>query len=136
MLMAREQEKTAKRDRIQFRRTLNKLMVDRNIFEWKDLRAELVAVGYEIGQSRLSQYLNGKRSPRDEQAFFDAIARALELTEQEKSSLVYAYAYPGGAGRSGPTEETMRRAEEAEKRIRREQVDAEETSDRSDGNRA
>ena len=118
MFVMEKKRKQPKRDRTQFRRTLNKLMVKRDIFFWKDLRAELATVGYDIGQSRLSQYLNGQRDPEELEEFFDAIGRALKLTREEKMQLAYSYAYPDGASQKGPTEETMRRAEEAEEIIK------------------
>ena len=137
MLVTEKKKKAPRADRRQFKRTLNTLMVNkRAIFSWKDLRAELRGVGYDVSQSALSQYLSGERSRQDEQRFFDAIARALSLTEEEKKSLVYAYAFPGGSDRPGPTEETVRRAEEAEQRIRGEEVDGGERAHRAQDNQA
>lgn len=87
-------EKKPKRNRVRFRNTLNKLMVARDIFQWKDLRAELERNDYDISQSRLSQYLNGSRNPEELEEFFDAIGRTLGLTREEKMLLAYSYAYP------------------------------------------
>lgn len=136
MLMVEKKSKRPKRDRTQFRRTLNKLMVERDIYFWKDLRVALSDIGYEIGQPRLSQYLNGQRDPEDLEEFFDAIGRALDLTEEEKMRLAYSYAYPGSGVRSGPTEETYRKAEEAEKIIRGDETVEGEVSNRTEGHRA
>ena len=146
MLMTKDKsEKTApdeksgpKYDTREFKRTLNKLMVDRDIFTWNDLRATLAEVGYEVGQSRFSQYLNGHRSPQELQEFFDAIARALTLSKDERMRLVYSYAYPSNGSKSGPTGETFERAEEVEKIIHRdstEQVEG-EYSNRPETDRA
>lgn len=92
--MVENKRKQPKRDRTLFRRTLNKLMVKRDIFYWKDLRSELEKVDYDIGQSGLSQYLNGQRDPEDLEELFAAIDRALDLSKEEKMLLAYSYAYP------------------------------------------
>lgn len=106
MLMVENKRKQPKRDRTLFRRTLNKLMVKRDIFYWKDLRVELENVGYEIGQSGLSQYLNGQRDPEELEELFAAIDRALHLSKEEKMLLAYTYAYPDNAGRPQSAQES------------------------------
>jgi hypothetical protein len=99
MLVVEGKRKQPKRDRTAFKRTLNKLMVSRDIFQWKDLRSRLEDYGYEIGQSQLSQYLNGQRDPEDLEELFEAIGRALDLTREEKMLLAFSYAYPQGNGK-------------------------------------
>lgn len=106
MLVVERKRKQPKRDRTLFRRTLNKLMVSRDIFFWKDLRVELERVGYDVGQSRLSQYLNGQRDPEDLEELFAAIGRALNLTRDEKMLLAFSYAYPQGNGQAAGPERT------------------------------
>lgn len=136
---AAPREKTQpKYDTRAFKRLLNKLMVDRDIFTWNDLRARLAEVGYEVGQSRFSQYLNGYRGPQELQEFFDAIAKGLKLTEDEKMRLVYSYAYPSTGPKPGPTDETLQRAEEVEKIIRGDSTEPVEGehSNRPEDNRA
>lgn len=103
MFVVEKKKKQPKRDRELFKKTLNKLMVSRDIFYWKDLRAELEKTGYEIGQSQLSQYVNGQRDPEDLEELFAAIGRALGLSRDEKMLLAFSYAYPQGNGEGNPT---------------------------------
>lgn len=67
----------------EFGKTLHRLMVAHEVYEWKDLiRLLKEKAGYEIGQPRLSSYLYGDRNPRHLQRFFDAVAVALDLDEE------------------------------------------------------
>lgn len=102
----------------EFGRTLNMLMVQHEVYEWKDL-LELLnkRAGYDIGQPRLSGYLYGDRNPRRPQELFDALATALDLNREEKTRLIYSYGYPkGGAGRID--NENIERSMVAEEEIR------------------
>lgn len=98
--MTERQSSGPKQDMREFRSTLNKLMVAHDVFTWKALRDRLTEVGYDIGQSKLSQYLNGKRNPEEPQELFEALAKALRLSENEKLRLVYAFAYPKSSASS------------------------------------
>lgn len=82
-----------------FRRTLNRLMVNHGVYDWQELRQALYDVGYDIGQSRLSQYLNRKRNPTNPTEFFTALSDALELSQDEERELAHSFAYSGGRGR-------------------------------------
>jgi hypothetical protein len=117
MLMATRKPKRGTAEMTEFGRTLNLLMVEHQVYEWKDLIEALEAVGYEIGQPRLSGYLYGDRNPRRPQELFDAIARALELDEEEKMRLIYSYGYPKGSGER-ITDEKVRRARAAEEEVK------------------
>ncbi|MGH3087732.1 MAG: hypothetical protein ACRDSJ_10510 [Rubrobacteraceae bacterium] len=101
----------------EFGKTLNRIMVNHDVYEWKDLLKLLdEKAGLDMGQPRLSGYLYGDKQPRRTQEFFNALAVALELDENEKKRLIYAYGYPkGGVGVSG---ETLQNAEAAEEEIR------------------
>jgi hypothetical protein len=115
-------EKGQRREMTEFGKTLNKLMVKHDVYQWDQLRERLEDVGYKIGQSRLSQYLYGKRNPRNPQDFFDAIATALRLDEDEKTRLVYSFAYPAGrTSRGGLSQETIDGARAFEERVRAEE---------------
>ncbi len=106
MLVTEDREQRALNE---FGRTLNKVMVNHDVFQWKQLRLRLEDVGYRVGQSRLSQYVNGKRNPEDPQELFDALARALDLDESEKMRLAYSFAYP-----IRPSAENLKVADEVE----------------------
>lgn len=102
----------------EFGKTLNLLMVQHGVYEWKDLLELLEAkAGYEIGQPRLSGYLYGDRNPRRPQELFDALARALELDENERIRLIYSYGYPKG-GATKIDEGNIERFGVAEERIK------------------
>ncbi len=117
MLMATRKPKRNTSEMTAFGKTLNKLMVDHDVYEWKDLLELLEGVGYEIGQPRLSGYLYGDRNPRRPRELFDAIAKALDLSEDEKMRLIYSYGYPDGSG-DGPSEKAIERSMAAEDEIR------------------
>lgn len=108
MLVADNRERS---EMTEFGKTLNKVMVNHDVYNWQQLRTRLDAVGYRIGQSRLSQYLYGKRNPQNPQEFFDALTEALDLNKEEEMRLVYAFAYPR-RGSTAPklTEENIERA--------------------------
>ncbi|WP_273845456.1 hypothetical protein [Rubrobacter calidifluminis] len=116
-------ERRSRREMTEFGKTLNKLMVNHEVFGgWQELRRRLDAVGYHIGQSRLSQYLYGDRNPQDPQKLFDAISAALGLTEEEEMRLAYSFAYPkSGRSRGGLSQETIDKARRFEGKIRSEQ---------------
>lgn len=102
----------------EFGRTLNKLMVNHDVYSWQALRDELERVGYDIGQSRLSQYLYGDRNPQEPQKFFDALSGALGLSEEEEMRLAYSFAYPEGRAERRLTAENVERAREFEDKIK------------------
>ena len=118
MLMSDRKTKRGTSEMTEFGKTLNTLMVMHGIFEWKDLLGALESVGYEIGQPRLSGYLYGDRNPRNPQELFDAIARALELSEEEKMRLIYSYGYPKQRNNGGPTQRNIDQARLAEEKIK------------------
>lgn len=84
-------ERASSTDMCPFGHALNQIMVRRGIYEWQDLREALKRVGYDIGQSQLSQYVHGKRNPREPQKLFAAIDRALKMTEDERCWLALAF---------------------------------------------
>ena len=89
MLVATRNEKGGMTE---FGKTLNKLMVARDVYNWKGLRALLQErVGYKVGQSGLSQYLHGIRNPREPRKFLDAISRTLDLNDEEKQTLILSF---------------------------------------------
>src|SRR4051812_16064585 len=107
MLVAENSEQS---EMTEFGKTLNKVMVGHDVYNWQQLRARLKEVGYNIGQSRLSQYLHGKRNPQNPQEFFDALTEALDLSKEEETRLVYAFAYPRRSGTSARlTQENIER---------------------------
>jgi len=114
----------------EFGRTLNKLMVNHDVYSWQALRDELERVGYDIGQSRLSQYLYGDRNPQEPQKFFDSLSAALELTEDEEMRLAYSFAYPEGNTTRRLTAENVERAQEFEDRIKNREGEVDEGQER------
>lgn len=118
------------RSMTEFGKTLNKLMVNHDVYTWQALRDELETVEYDIGQSRLSQYLYGDRNPQDPQKFFDAISVALDLSEEEEMRLAYSFAYPRGNATRRLTAENVERAREFEDEIRDRKGEANEGQER------
>jgi hypothetical protein len=124
MLMAREKprERNVKRgtaDMTEFGKTLNMLMVQHEVYEWKDLLELLkTKAGYKIGQPRLSGYLYGDRNPRNPQRLFDALATALDLDKEGKTRSIYSYGFPEG-GAHKINDEHIERSRVAEEEIRR-----------------
>lgn len=104
-------------DMSEFGKTLNRIMVDHDVYEWKDLLRLLnEKAGLDMGQPRLSGYLYGDKQPRRTQEFFTALAVALDLDEDERKRLTYAYGYPKSD--TGISDETLRNAEAAESEIK------------------
>lgn len=114
----------------EFGRTLNKLMVHHDVYSWQALRDELERVGYDIGQSRLSQYLYGDRNPQEPQRFFDALSAALGLSEEEEMRLAYSFAYPEGGPSQRLTAENVERAREFEEQIKNRKGEVDEGQER------
>lgn len=114
----------------EFGRTLNKLMVNHDVYSWQALRDELKRVGYDIGQSRLSQYLYGDRNPQEPQRFFDALSAALGLSEEEEMRLAYSFAYPRGNATRRLTAENVEHARVFEDEIRNRKGEVDEGQER------
>ncbi len=122
MLMTENRERRQKRgtgEMKPFGRLLNRMMVDREMYEWKDLVAAMKAQGYKIEGSKLSQYLYGGRHPRDPEEFFGVVAKALNLSEAEKKELMFAYGFPDSFTGARMQPERVEKISDAEERLRR-----------------
>lgn len=109
-------ERKSAEEMTEFGKTLNRTMVAHDVYTWTALRERLKGIGYEIGQSQLSQYIYGIRNPQELQALFAALSEALNLTTDEEMRLTYAFAYPHGGGRI--SRETIERSVAAEEEVR------------------
>jgi hypothetical protein len=89
MLVATRQKKG---DMNEFGRTLNKIMVNHDVYNWTQFRERLKEeTGFDLKQSRLSQWINGKRMPDDAPRILGLIRKALKLNEEENTRLVMAF---------------------------------------------
>lgn len=131
MLMTEKRSKRQSKEMTPFGRTLNKLMVDHDVYDWKQLRELLRENGYKIGQSRLSQYLYGVRDPQDFQDFFYHLSKVLSLDEEEMKRLSYAYACSPKV-REEPKPEHRERAELAEEEMHRRVEEGEDDDEATD----
>lgn len=119
--MSEKRERRPKRgtgDMKPFGRVLNRMMVDREMYEWKDLVSVMQSEGHAIESSKLSQYLYGGRHPRDPEEFFGVVARVLGLSEAEKKELMFAYGFPDSFVGSKVAEERGAALSDAEERLR------------------
>lgn len=96
----------------EFGRTLMKLRVNHQLWEWKDLIAAVNhQTDYTLTPGALSNYLYETRRPRNPQKLLTALATAMRLDDAERNEMASAFAY----SQRGPTEEHRRRASELEK---------------------